>query len=565
MHTVPLLSLAPELVHVVAQNLARKDLKNLRSTCKRLGLLLESNVLHTVVLNVNKRNFNTVIPMLQSMVADGAASRAVRHLILGSLSPRYDPHESNPSFAYISNEFIPNRRSEDGPEIGIAEREMKKYLSDCLMSLRGLHWKPEKYDEEWAQNVVVDVLESLPALQKLDVMLVHSRIALPLELLPNIREISLQEHSGLLDKSHNSQTFTSLAKMIARLPPGQLTGVHIEREWTPGGAPEAPGLHDLFQFCSADAPPVQLRHLGVKYSFVKLDQLTAPHFRHLTSLALINVMEPTEIPVVRRQPHLKALNPHKLEPEVLARQRRVGSTLSQFWLALHREGIHLESIRLDDVVPGFIEYLTFYSGIKVLDIVTAKFRNAVESDEAANQFFRDPLANHVDSLEELHIYASYEGLWCFGEHNSTSISNCKRLRILSVCVLSDGLETSLDARGDVTLASNNSIKVLIATAVSTLPLLTTLNISPSDKESNRQYRGPTMSVNHLISTRRRITRNIVAFRGPASYAKLPIITIWTRNYEPKLVSQREGDTTQWCYQEIVDPRPEEMGDEGDTQ
>ncbi|KAF8968545.1 hypothetical protein BDZ97DRAFT_2072908 [Flammula alnicola] len=490
---------------------------------------------------------------------------------------------------------------------------MKKYLSDGLMSLRGLQsvsWTPEKYDEEWAQNVFVDVLKSLPALQKLDVMLVHSRIALPLELLPSIREISLHEHSGFLDKSHNSQTFTSLAKMSARLPPGQLTSVHIEREWTPGGAPEAPApleqsnlktrdsrdsdtrraggavsrrtqwqeaskggsstnaeAEDTARphYYTADAPPVQLRHLGVKYSFVKLDQLTASHCRHLTSLALINVMEPTEIPAVRRQPRLKVTNTQKLEPEVLARQRRVGSTLSQFWLTLHREGIHLESIRLDHVVPGFIEYLTFYSGIKVLDIATAKFRNVVESDEAAHQIFRDPLANHVDALVELGTYASYEGLWCFGEHNSTSISNCKRLRILTVCVPSDGLETSLDARGDVTLASNNSIKVLMATGVSTLPRLTTLNISPSDKESNRQYRGPTMSVNHLISTRRRITRNIVAFRGPASYTRLPIITIWTRHYEPKLVSQGKGDTTQWCYQEIVDPQLEEMGDEGDTE
>lgn len=208
----------------------------------------------------------------------------------------------------------------------------------------------------------------------------------------------------------------------------------------------APSLHDLLQFMDQASAPLHLQHLDIGNSFVRLNSTTVHHLRRLTSLHIHNALEPTRDPVVRGARGL-FIRCGTVADDILEKQRAVGSSMNQFWVDLSHAGIHLQEIELNNIVPGFMQYLTTYSGLKKLAISTILFQTTAESEVAATQFFADPfkLANHSDTLEYLSINVTYEGLWCVGQHNVYKIAQLNSLRVLEVAVSKADLGQSAES------------------------------------------------------------------------------------------------------------------------
>lgn len=302
-----------------------------------------------------------------------------------------------------------------------------------------VRWRTEYGDTEWAQTVVASALVAMPHLERLDVMLAYSRIALPLQDMRNLREITISEGNTPSNTLHNSQTFTNLAALISQSPPGLLTHIQAGHGYYDTVRTDAkPSLHEVLDSYPDQKPPLQLHHLGITNSFVKFDEKTIPHLRHLTSLDLSNILQPREH-LKRRRGRFRATQ-QAVDPVVYESRRTVGSTADELWTQLCGLEIRLEQITLSDVVPAFLEYLASYSGLKALSLRVRGVDTEAESNALAQHFFEQTLPRHAGSLEHLMIEAAYEGLWCFGDHSASAIVACTRLRHLGLSLVTENIK-----------------------------------------------------------------------------------------------------------------------------
>ena len=212
--------------------------------------------------------------------------------------------------------------------------------------------------------------------------------------------------------------FDNLAKLYASSP--RLTSLEVQcySRLAPGVG-EVNTLHHLFHMCNNKSPPYRLRHLGLDSCFVRLDKVTLPHLRHLTSLNLgIAFNEPLLAP-------------------------NVASSPDEIWRNFIGSGIHLEELRHDSITMSLIDYLSSYSGLKKLRLTFETWSDNRKHWAAADPFFNKCLVNHVDTLEELAIVAHYESPWNFCSNNSMSIAKCTKLKLLTMNIyLELGEETN---------------------------------------------------------------------------------------------------------------------------
>jgi len=190
--------------------------------------------------------------------------------------------------------------------------------------------------------------------------------------------------------------------MVANSP--QLTSI----DFFPGKSPltdmTSPehSLHHLLECIRNNAARLRLRHLGLDACLLRLDGTTLPHLRWLKSLRLTHVYDPYAQPHGSQHADIKNAEKHK----------QVGSSVEELWRTMAHEGIWLEDIVHEDVCPGFLEYLSSYSGLKSLKLVpdqggqTSSYANA-----QAQQLFAQtgPLIHHSHTLEKLVIMPRYEG------------------------------------------------------------------------------------------------------------------------------------------------------------
>ncbi|KAL0952020.1 hypothetical protein HGRIS_008669 [Hohenbuehelia grisea] len=102
---------------------------------------------------------------------------------------------------------------------------------------------------------------------------------------------------------------------------------------------------------------------------------------------------------------------------------------------LQAEQIHLQHLVIDVPSAALFSYLSSYSGLLSLTISRAGTEDATSSDVLANQFYSEVLPHHVSTLTRLSISATFEGRWCFGEHNAGPFGQCLGLRDLEVSLL----------------------------------------------------------------------------------------------------------------------------------
>jgi hypothetical protein len=461
-----LLSLAPELLDAITERVRiihhplsiscrssnipqvnKNDRKRLRLTCKYLGEFLESQVLHTIYLNIQHHNHSQATARLRSLATtknlnlSRGLSRSSRRLHVGPLSPK--PFSSLESFKYVGDELVQIPEPEDGSEVAVVEELMRTYLRDALDALRSLQfvtyvviqfsvmhlltsdyrWTPEEKDEAWTHEIIMDFLTSRPSLHTLKIELRQLRVAVPLHRMQDLREITFVERHGYRSsKPVRVQTYNNLAKLLASRPADQITKLSVVLT----------SLHEIFQFLTPEVEPLRLKELQMTQSFIKLDPFTIPHLRHLTCLHLLSMKNPTNLRTENSDTS-EDTSPES-SGDFANSEHRIGSKMSDFWSALRHVGIHLREIIVDSTNTGLFSYLSHYSGLTKLVVSTNVFNTSPESDALARLFFAEPLASHIETLKELAVYTSFQDLWCFGEHNISVFSCCTGLKKLGVSI-----------------------------------------------------------------------------------------------------------------------------------
>lgn len=273
------------------------------------------------------------------------------------------------------------------------------------------------------QTTVMEALRTLTSITSLHIDISRCRLEVPFHWFTGLQEIST---SGTGGEYHNG-TFENLARMVAQSP--QLNSIKMKstlRFRVP--LDKSQSLHQLFQYYPKDAPPLRLRTLLLDTCLLRLDNITIPHLKHLTSLTIKNIKDTSESRPVWSIPESE---------EVEAEQKRWGSNLQEIWSVILKANIFLEEITVDVVPPALVTYLSSYSGLKTLKLATD---GREHSDYLANQFYSKSLANHVQSLRILGIQAIYEGSWCVGDHNLSLISQCINLERLDVSVIASQVD-----------------------------------------------------------------------------------------------------------------------------
>jgi hypothetical protein len=127
------------------KQVTKKDLKRLRLTCKYLGDIFKSQVLHTMHFSIEHHNYSRAAARLQSLATTAknispprGLSRSGRHLHIGSLSPRYFGRITG--YDYVGDdELVPVFPTpQDGLTVLAVEELIRMYLCDALNTLRSL-------------------------------------------------------------------------------------------------------------------------------------------------------------------------------------------------------------------------------------------------------------------------------------------------------------------------------------------------------------------------------------------------------------------------------------------
>lgn len=118
--------------------------------------------------------------------------------------------------------------------------------------------------------------------------------------------------------------------------------------------------------------------------------------------------------------------------DITTRQGQV--TRHSIWAALRNAGTRLSSLTVqefDGAVDDMFDYLRSYSGLAKLN-TTGHYS---DDGSVGQVFWNEIVPNHADSLVELQVSSSSNGIFCYGPSAASAIRRCKSLRklALSVC------------------------------------------------------------------------------------------------------------------------------------
>ena len=134
------------------------------------------------------------------------------------------------------------------------------------------------------------------------------------------------------------------------------------------------------------------------------------------------------------------------------RNIRVSKLLAEkVWSTLRSEKIHLQELVTDDVQPALVEYLTSFSGLRRLRLISTSLYRTPSwvFNQLAIRFYEQGLENHIRFLESLDVHVSYEGKWFFGSHCFSVIKKGTHLTFLELSIDSeDILRGTEDVRDD---------------------------------------------------------------------------------------------------------------------
>lgn len=260
-------------------------------------------------------------------------------------------------------------------------------------------------------------LQTLPNLRRFSAHLQHAKTVLQFSALTHLQEIVLE---GIGEKNQEN-ILDSLSNAMAQNR--SLASIDITADI--GRNYKSISLHYLLMCYPASTPASNLTHVGLSRFFVRFDNITMPHLKHLSSLSLTRIRHPSTL-----RPRYPSSKHHHENQPVRQDVERYSSSLEDIWKALGSSEVLLEAITVDDVPQSFLDYLSSYSALKKSTLTTTPFTIAdpKASKTMAKHFFDKVLIHHALPLEDPRIWGLFQSLWCFGPHNVEVISKCINLK-----------------------------------------------------------------------------------------------------------------------------------------
>jgi len=367
-----------------------------------------------------------------------------------------------------------------------------------------ISWRPNQKDCLWIQETIWSVIQSFSTLRDLHIDIQFLQLSPTFKALTTLETISIDASAC----SKTSWLYTSLSKLYASCP--TLTSLAISDGSGHHSLTKENSLDQIFLECSKDVLPGRLCRLCLRGCFVRIDNITLPHLRQLTSLELI---------CTQRRYSAGELDYYGGPRDI--------------WSTFIGSGIQLEELVHNTTTTPLFDYLSSYSGLKKLELSVSPFADASSSDEAATRFFDDVLSRHLETLESLSLEACYEGEWCFTPRNAGLISHCTKLNHLLMGIISDKTPRAFNASPVVSIfvklrlshinfySSTPRLQKHLLDIVIQLPLMRHLSLVPATPEYERDcYRCGNGIMNHFRLTKDQIMRDVTIYQPPHSCSYL---------------------------------------------
>ncbi|KAK1218750.1 hypothetical protein PQX77_018550 [Marasmius sp. AFHP31] len=357
-----------------------------------------------------------------------------------------------------------------------AMKRTREILGDGVRALKGLRsvsLDVSGSDPEWAPDTICEALATLPLLSSLSIKASYMQYDLP----PSPLHLFT---SSPTDPSLYIQPLRALLTSNPNL-------AHLDLQFHPQFTLPVAPFSDLFTV--AFSKPLRLESLTLLGWTVDFTPHVLPHIRGLRTLKFLDQRE------------------------------RIGASC---WDVLRSSGIHLRHIKVYNPGPGFVDYMSSFSGLEILDIQETWVVEQEESDRLARRFYEDALPKHQATLQEVTISCLGLRLWNFGTWNSSAFDKCTKLVSLRVTVSQDDILASEDPEVNIvvsllslsvshTKVSLNIQGTLVKHAL-TLVGLRTLEVTPAFNPRNY---GGLLSITAALRAVDNIVEGLkLALKGP---------------------------------------------------
>ena len=190
----------------------------------------------------------------------------------------------------------------------------------------------------------MNAVKTLPLLESLELVVESFNMAdFQLQSLRNLQSIKIS--------SPNNDSFVKiiqpLSLLIANCP--NLHTLHLGPTYGPTAS-----LHRLLRNCPPNVV-LPLKHLGLQGFSLKLDSITLPHLRRLTSLTLYNY------------------STSESDPDRAYAGTAESSHPDEIWAILKTTDVRLNGIDVNHVSTALLDYISSYSGLKKLRLASLNF------------------------------------------------------------------------------------------------------------------------------------------------------------------------------------------------
>ncbi|EDR02835.1 uncharacterized protein LACBIDRAFT_295356 [Laccaria bicolor S238N-H82] len=435
--------------------------------CKRINFALEPQILSEITLCSPMDLASRVESLVTTEPKPTSASKYATKLSIGPLCTSSDQNEVTEEEAKIKSFLVPAISS--------------------LVGVRQILWYVGQYDAEWATLLVLDALASLPVLEDLHLNVWSPPDSpVPFQRLSNLKNFTLTS-----DFSNHVAVISTVAGLIGRNQP-ELTSLTIVDDGY--HADGAPTLQDFLAETSSSVC-LRITHLKLSGIIAKFDASALRHLRSLISLTIVDIFSPYDETTEYRGADFLA---------------------QKIWSTLQSEKIYLQELVTDDAQPALVEYLTSFSGLRHLRLISTSshFTPPWVSNQLAIRYYEQGLENHISFLESLEVRSTYEGKWCFGNHCSNLIKKGTRLTLLELSINSrdiPGGEEEIRHYAESPTRQNAIWSLLDICA--TLPVLRSLTIRSAYPEYTRGDRFGSEATMHRARMRVWIAQNLESY-GP---------------------------------------------------
>ncbi|SJL12504.1 uncharacterized protein ARMOST_15931 [Armillaria ostoyae] len=399
-HPVSLLTLPNELLQEIAYFLCKRDQKALRSTCRRVEVVLSTTVLSAILINITLPFSNLNQDILEYIASRPAGYvHKLRICIWGSHTERHAPTDRDVAEGGIPEDKPRSSRSRlETKASSDAFRNLYKRAFASMINLKAFTLCISNGSRKAPAFFFEDTFKYLMKLPTIDLHLTHPEFTLPyLSHLSQFRNV----HKFSLTGYQNNSTPT-IEKTLARV----LVNNHH--------------LSDLFLHLMDrwDRRMTSLIISGIERVFPKESAIT---LRHLSS------KEGTIIAAPHIFQHLRGFKSLQISNVDLY------DTSSGFWIELARQEIHIPSITLKSrgVPSAVIDYLVSNEGM-----VELTFEVETDRGNVSKRVLSEVVPRHSRTLEALQLMSCWGCHWAVGRlpEYVVGVSQCSNLRVLGIVV-----------------------------------------------------------------------------------------------------------------------------------